>query len=309
LTGREAIPYQFDECRDFSEGLAAVQAGRGWGFIDATGKFVIPPHLKAAADFHEGLARFEEWDTIRCVDPEGIGGFKAFHANDTPDWAYRLHDGRSSTDDMGLDACTGGLFGFLDHSGTIVIAPTFKRAWDFSEGRAVVRTDGFQSGYIDKTGRIVVKPQFDSASDFSDGLASVGDFGPTGRFGYIDKNGTVVIPLRFFLALDFSEGLAPVMSSQGHWEFIDHRGNFAILPKFASATPFSEGFAVVFSDDILGSYYVDKKGEFAFAGGRNPAWLFVDGLAVVGREKGLVYLNRDGKIVATYELFRRPHPK
>jgi len=39
-----SIPYQFDECRDFSEGLAAVQARRGWGFIDATGKFVISPH-------------------------------------------------------------------------------------------------------------------------------------------------------------------------------------------------------------------------------------------------------------------------
>jgi hypothetical protein len=150
---------------------------------------------------------------------------------------------------------------------------------------------------------------FDSAEDFSDGLASVGYFGPTGRFGYIDSNGTVVIPLRYLLALDFSEGLAPVMSSQGHWGFIDHRGVFAIPPKFASARPFSEGFAVVFSDDILGSYYIDKKGQFAFAGGKPPAWPFVDGLALVGRKKGLVYLNRDGRIVAPYELFWQPHPK
>lgn len=308
LTGGVVIPYQFDDCRDFSEGVAAVRTGRGWGFIDATGRFQIPAHLKAAADFHEGLARFEEWETIQCLDDPA--GPKRYRADNAPDWAFMLHDGRSSTDDMGLDACMGGLFGFLDHSGKVVIAPTFKLAWDFSEGRAVVRTDGFQKGFIDKTGKIVVKPQFDSASDFSEGLASVGYYGPDGRFGYIDSNGTVVIPIRFVYAGDFSEGLAPVnVSVQNRWGFIDHRGVFVIPPKFASATPFSEGFAVVFSDDILGSYYVDKQGRFAFAGGMNPAWPFVDGLAVVSREQGLVYLNRVGKVIETYEFFRRPRPQ
>ena len=304
LTGGPAIAYQFDECRDFSEGVAAVQAGRGWGFIDKAGKFVIPPHLKAAADFHEGLARFEDWDTIQCLeDPKGP---KPYRADDAPAWAFMLHDGRSSTDDMGLDACMGGTFGFLDHSGKVVIAPTFALAWDFSEGRAVVRTDGFQKGYIDKTGRIVVKPQFDSASDFSEGLASVGYYGPDGRFGYIDSNGAVVVPIQFVFAGDFSEGLAPVnVSAQNRYGFIDHRGVFVIPPKFASARTFSEGFAVVFSDDILGSYYVDKKGSFAFAGGMNSAWPFADGLSIVSRGKGLVYLNRAGKIVQTYELFRQ----
>ena len=243
LTGRVAIPYQFDECRDFSEGVAAVQEGRGWGFIDAKGKPVIPPHLKAAADFHEGLARFEEWDTIRCMGQE-------FHAEDAPDYAFMLHD-ESPKGDLDLEPCTGGRFGFLDHSGNIAIAPAFRIARDFSEGRAAVKTDGFPWGYIDKTGKIVIKTQFDSASEFSEGLANVGYFGPIDRSGYIDSKGTVVIALQFELAGDFSEGLAPVRKAQGQWGFIDHRGFFAIPPKFASAMPFSEGFAVVFSDGVF----------------------------------------------------------
>ena len=41
----------------------------------------------------------------------------------------------------------------------------------------------------------------------------------------------------------------------------------------------------------------------------NSAWPFVDGLAVVSREEGLVYLDRNGKIVETYEFFRRPRPE
>jgi sugar/nucleoside kinase (ribokinase family) len=41
----------------FSEGLAAVQIGGKWGYIDKTGKIVIEPRtLNSAKDFHNGLA-------------------------------------------------------------------------------------------------------------------------------------------------------------------------------------------------------------------------------------------------------------
>ncbi len=306
LKGRVAIAYQFDVCRDFSEGLAAVQFGKGWGFIDPTGTFVIQPGLKAVANFQEGLARFEDWDTIQCLAPYSNGEFKEFSADDAPEFAYLLHDGRSSTGDMGLDSCMGGRFGFLDHTGKIVIAPTFPRAWDFSEGRAAVRTDGSQYGFIDKTGKVVIEPQYDSVFDFSEGRASVGNYGPSGRFGYIDLDGTVVIPLRFDFALNFSEGLAPVETGVGQWGFIDPQGVFVIPPKFESAMPFSEGFAAVFANGFNGGFYVDRKGDFAFRGGLNPTWPFSDGLAIVAREKGWLYVDRQGKVVQTYEFYDRP---
>ena len=56
-TGRLAIPPQFAEARRFSEGLAAVRAGRLWGYIDSAGRWRIRPSLQLAGDFHEGLAR------------------------------------------------------------------------------------------------------------------------------------------------------------------------------------------------------------------------------------------------------------
>jgi hypothetical protein len=39
-TGREVIPRKYDEAHDFSEGLAAVKQNSKWGFIDNTGKFL-----------------------------------------------------------------------------------------------------------------------------------------------------------------------------------------------------------------------------------------------------------------------------
>ena len=50
-TGQLVIKPQFAYCLDFSEGLARVRVGRKWGFIDKTGKYVIKPQFDGAGDF------------------------------------------------------------------------------------------------------------------------------------------------------------------------------------------------------------------------------------------------------------------
>ena len=41
---------------DFHEGLATVRTDDGWGYVDATGRMVIPPQFDAAGAFQGGLA-------------------------------------------------------------------------------------------------------------------------------------------------------------------------------------------------------------------------------------------------------------
>jgi hypothetical protein len=55
-TGRLIIPFKFDGADDFSEGLAAVEIKEKTGYIDKTGKFVIQPQFHRVGDFSEGLA-------------------------------------------------------------------------------------------------------------------------------------------------------------------------------------------------------------------------------------------------------------
>ncbi|QYX32883.1 S-layer homology domain-containing protein [Sphaerospermopsis torques-reginae] len=52
------IPPQFDTADPFVAELARVQKDNQWGYIDKTGKFIIPPTLKEANTFSEGLALF-----------------------------------------------------------------------------------------------------------------------------------------------------------------------------------------------------------------------------------------------------------
>ena len=55
--GRVVIEPQFDEARNFVEGLAGVSKGGKWGYIDRHGRFVIGPQFDWGHDFSRGQAR------------------------------------------------------------------------------------------------------------------------------------------------------------------------------------------------------------------------------------------------------------
>ena len=50
-TGKIVIPPLFDGTGGFSEGLANVKIGDKWGFIDKTGRYVIKPQFDGAGIF------------------------------------------------------------------------------------------------------------------------------------------------------------------------------------------------------------------------------------------------------------------
>jgi hypothetical protein len=55
-----AIPAQFEDAAEFSEGRAAVKTGDQWGFIDKTGEMVIPPQFVVRFHPFFGYYRFSE---------------------------------------------------------------------------------------------------------------------------------------------------------------------------------------------------------------------------------------------------------
>jgi uncharacterized membrane protein len=54
------IPAQFDAADVFMQGLARVQKGNQWGYIDKTGKIVISPQFEEVHAFSEGLILVKE---------------------------------------------------------------------------------------------------------------------------------------------------------------------------------------------------------------------------------------------------------
>lgn len=120
--GRVLVELRYAVLRDFSEGLAAaavlnsgrperISAGRGdrrnlrWGYVDASGREVIPMQFLAAGDFAEGLAP---------VNPGGGG----------------------SGEGEGSLCGTPANYGYIDKTGVFVIKPQFTHASRFENGRA-----------------------------------------------------------------------------------------------------------------------------------------------------------------------------
>lgn len=120
----------------------------------------------------------------------------------------------------------GGLYGYIDAAGAIVVSPCLQRAGPFSEGLAAVCV-GNRYGYIDTSGEFVLKPRFRKAYAFSEGLARIEDemaSGGTG-VGYVDRSGRIVVSPRYPLAEDFHEGLAVVgMPDYSAYRYIDAAG-------------------------------------------------------------------------------------
>ena len=107
-TGREVIPCKYDNAWSFCEGLVVVMKSDKYGYIDKTGREVIPCKYDKANDFCEGLGLVEK----------------------------------------------NGKLGYIDKTGREVIPCKYDNAYDFCEGLAIV-VKSEKCVYIDETGREV----------------------------------------------------------------------------------------------------------------------------------------------------------
>ena len=290
------------------------------GYIDQTGKIVIPPTLNHygnwGGEFHNGLLEIGVSDEV-YIDTTGkrvinIGLYRGWDFSD------------------GLAAATshdGGKWGYIDRTGKFVIAPQFHWSskdyvWPFENGLAQVMVSG-KVGYIDHSGRFVIAPRFLEGKSFQDGIARVIVEGPctyvnrehpcpdsvvlpmgtnskgslpSCKFTFIDRSGRTITKQRFDDARDFAEGLAPVRMGN-LWGYIDKTGSMVIPPNFHAAEPFAEGLAVVFDGKHYG--YIDRTGSYVIRPQFHRAESFSDGRAVVfnNPQVSCWYIDHAGKQV------------
>jgi hypothetical protein len=275
------IPTQFDDLardqyggrtlyhkafRNFSEGLCAVKLGKTWGFIDKEGNFVIEPKYDSASCFSEGLACVRVGAKYGYIDRTGKAiipmqfdwpSQSSEVSSDDPDLDYSKILAEPLVFSEGLAvARKGDRCGYIDHTGKVVIEPTFLGAQPFDHGYAQVTT-ATGSGLIDKRGKLS-----DPASHclgFADGvfLAFSGFYTPDKRrLFYLNANGQRAIPQEFVDARVFSEGLAAVapgseaLNTYTAYGYINTSGTMVIKPQFSIAgnnlgADFIDGRAIV----------------------------------------------------------------
>ena len=147
-TGKFVIPCQWKKACEFSDGLAKVKNDKGeWEFIDKSGNIVIPCQWEFVRDFSENLAIVQ---------------------NDDKKW------------------------GFIDKTSKIIVPGPWHYIYAFSEGLAgVENNDDGKWGFIDKLGKLVIPCQWQYANSFKNGVAQVSDVNHKNHL--IDKQGNIII--------------------------------------------------------------------------------------------------------------------
>jgi len=250
-----------------------------YGYIDSTGRIVVPPRFEWAGSFGSRFAPAYVCGRSVAVDSKG-----------------HLHPWYAMAVDAPMEFERGGKIGFVNSAGRFVVEPVFDDALPFSEGYAAVRVGG-RWGFVDDQGRMRIAPQFTQAFYFHNGVGSVqtadgsllidrsgrplashywevalasdgripsrrAPADPDDLQGYLNLQGTVAIPFEFEQVESFSEGLAAVMRN-GKWGYIDRQGRTVIPIRHDRAGWFKNGLAFAKIGDESG--FIDRSGRFKWS--------------------------------------------
>ncbi len=277
-TGKEVIPLKYDDSAFFTDGLVKVELKGKSGFIDKIGKIVIPIKYDDANMFNEGLAGVQLKGKWGYIDRSGKEVIPLKY--DSISWF------KEGLAEVTLD----GKYGYIDKTGKQLGEVKYDDTLFFEEGLAKVVLNG-KHGYIDKTGKEVIPLKYDEALFFSEGLASVK---LNGKYGSIDKVDKEVLPFKYDYAYNFSEGLAAVKLND-NWGYIDKRGKEVIPLKYDYGEDFSQGLSIVELNNKYG--YIDKSGKEITPLKYDFVYEFSEGLSMVELDYKHGYIDKLGKEV------------
>ena len=136
------------------------------------------------------------------------------------------------------------VYGFMDHSGNIVIPQIYSATSDFNEGLAAVRDTNGLWGYIDKAGNTVIPFEYTGAGSFVDGLAAVSGDGKT---GYINAQNETVIPFEYEDGFGASDGVCTV-AKNGKYGLVDYNNNEVLPFEYDDISTCAEGVVYAIKD-------------------------------------------------------------
>lgn len=192
--GKWIIPAEFESIHNFSlqfrngepdlskdETALAKQKGL-WGIIDETGKWIVPAEYQKLKPLNNGIALATKNDVQGWVKDDG--SWLSAPAGTEKCWSF--------FDDYAMIR-KGGLMGFVNTKGEVVVEPKYEKAQDWSGpfGRVLLKD---QWCYVDGSGKEYPITNGTKLFAFYDGLACVRI---NREFGYIDETGEVVIPATY----------------------------------------------------------------------------------------------------------------
>ena len=329
------LPPEYEEVKDFVEGIALVKKDKQWMYINKEGAviYVVDSQATDAGDFSRGYATINIAGEKRLLNHDGqlvsqdstlpgtvmpfseglaryIVWFRAAGLDDNGNMIAGMEQQYADSLKSIIPGYPYGQWGYVNPQGEIVIPQKFADADDFHEGLAAVANFIKEEKFMKSKETDLaehIRRYFDYTFGFPPGwMGRAVDFtfedsesSSKLRFGYINPKGEIVIPQKFDWAFAFKDGLARVKFNN-QWALIDSSGEIvANLYYVDDMLDFSEGLAVVKVGRFFG--FINHRGKFVVAPRFKWAKSFSGGMAEVtpvgAHCIGTAVINRQGKYV------------
>lgn len=278
---------------DFDGGLARVVRYDSVGYIDTSGKIIIPKKYKSGTLFREGLCGVADFeDHVTYFDKNGKVAFECPDAT----FPYEFDGGYAVF--MGKNE----MFGLMDKTGKVIHKAVYNQC-SFNKGELfIVDSANNHWGVLNAAGKWTVRPIYRSLSGIDEkGYIQVRQY--DGNYGFIDATGKELIPAKYYNLFYFSDDIAPFIDSQesGKYGAVNRKGEVVIQPKYDAMEAFSEGLACVsitINENESKTGFIDATGKEVIA--LKPGSFvssFHNGLAQFIENEKIGYMDKTGKPV------------
>jgi hypothetical protein len=303
--GQFILPPQYEDAQDFQDNhLAIVQSKGLYGLIDRSGTYKVKPKYQTILPFSEQRAIVIDGQGFKVIDERGKEVTRKAYSYIAP-----YEEGKALF--SGADAQGKYLYGFLDRQGNEAIPLQYELAYDFNDGKALVKIGESKYSLIDQNGRQLYMYPYEFVGNLGEGLLAFQKSGNE-KYGFIHEDGEMVIRPQFSRAQPFSNGRAVVNMSDDYtnrYGLINKEGSFVIPPQYHDIILLGQNRAAVGKamDEkrpFIGSVYAiaDTKGNFLTDFVYKGVSPYQNGYASAYDDEHTFFVDGDGNIVQSLPI-------
>lgn len=264
INGEYVIPPIYNSIEPFVESRAVYVQGDIMGVIDEGGKIITKNPYTFISSYSDSLALV----SIKTSSDDQLYGYIDMDGNEVLPPNYL--EGSDFKNNYALVKSRDGTYQVIDKSGTIITTFPYKFVGNYNEGVFTFSESlGGLIGYVDIYGRVLIKPKFTSASPVNDGYMVVST-APNykGNYGVVTLSDHILYPfiyddIRYVgdnrFALGIYRGNNVNTSFNSIYALGDNKGNTLTDFKFLDIQKFKNGLASAYN--LENSFFIDLSGR------------------------------------------------
>ncbi len=206
------------------------------GFINSSGKLVIPPMYDAVTDFYEGLSVVNKNDTVLFVNKENTNVFGKFFSE-----AFPFKNGIAPVKQ-------NNHWFFINRLGQQV-SKYYSEISECSNSAYIVKLNN-RYGAVDHFGQEIIEARFTKLGDFKNDLAY---FIEDNKYGFVNKLGGQH-RAEFDWISDFNNKQVAIIKKEGFYGLINAQGKYLLEPVYDQVIKTNSPVFIVVSNNNYGFF-------------------------------------------------------